>query len=118
MMIRHFFLLCVPLLGGCASTYHNPKDPLESFNRSMYTFNDTVDKAVLKPVAKGYNAVVPAPGRMMISNFFSNLDDVIVAANDLLQLKVKQALRPDPGVLGHRQRRLPRASLLRAKFGA
>jgi phospholipid-binding lipoprotein MlaA len=91
--IRHPLLLCVLLLGGCASsTYHNPKDPLESFNRSMYTFNDTVDKAVLKPAAKAYNVVVPPPGRMMISNFFSNLDDVIVTANDLLQLKVKQAL--------------------------
>jgi phospholipid-binding lipoprotein MlaA len=91
--IRPPLLLCVLLLGGCASSnYHNPKDPLESFNRSMYTFNDTVDKAVLKPAAKAYNVVVPPPGRMMISNFFSNLDDVLVTANDLLQLKVKQAL--------------------------
>jgi phospholipid-binding lipoprotein MlaA len=58
----------------------------------MYQFNDTLDKAVIKPAAKGYNTVVPEPGRMMLSNFFSNLNDVIVAVNDLLQFKVVQAV--------------------------
>jgi len=81
-------LLTSLALGGCASTGHNPKDPFESFNRGMYQFNDTV----VKPVAKGYNAVVPTAGKMMISNVFSNLNDVIVAANDLLQLKIVQAV--------------------------
>lgn len=80
------------VLAGCASTSHNPKDPFESFNRGMYQFNDTVDKAVVKPAAKGYNAVMPAPGKMMVSNFFSNLDDVIVAINDLLQFKIVRAI--------------------------
>ena len=80
------------VLAGCASTSHNPKDPFESFNRGMYQFNDTVDKAVVKPAAKGYNAVMPAPGKMMVFNFFSNLDDVIVAINDLLQFKIVRAI--------------------------
>lgn len=83
-------LLCLGL-GGCASPSHNPKDPFESFNRGAYKFNDALDKAVLKPVAKGYNTVMPAPARTGLSNFFSNLNDVTVAANDLLQFKVKQA---------------------------
>jgi phospholipid-binding lipoprotein MlaA len=78
-------------LSGCASPSHNPKDPFESFNRGVYKFNDTVDRAVVKPVAQGYNAVVPSPMRRGVSNFFSNLNDVTVTANDLLQLKVKQA---------------------------
>ncbi len=90
--IQLSLLLTSLALGGCASTGHNPKDPFESFNRGMYRFNDTLDKAVAKPAAKGYNKVVPEPGRMMLSNFFSNLDDVIVAANDLLQFKVVQAV--------------------------
>lgn len=90
--IQFSFLLASLALGGCASTAHNPKDPFESFNRGMYQFNDTVDKSVAKPLAKGYNAVVPTAGKMMLSNFFSNLDDVIVAVNDLLQLKVVQAI--------------------------
>ena len=90
--IRLFLLFASIALGGCASPSHNPKDPFESFNRGMYRFNDTLDKAVVKPAAKGYNAVVPAPGKMMISNFFSNLNDITVAINDLLQFKVVQAV--------------------------
>ena len=87
-------LLAILVLSGCASTspYRNPQDPLEPLNRSIYKFNDTVDKLVLKPVAKGYNAVMPQTGKLMVHNFFSNLDDVIVTLNDLLQFKPRQAV--------------------------
>lgn len=85
-----FYLLACLALCGCASG-HNPKDPFESFNRTVYKFNDALDDAVIKPAAKGYNAVVPEPGKIMFSNFFSNLNDVIVTANDLLQFKLVQA---------------------------
>jgi phospholipid-binding lipoprotein MlaA len=87
-------LPAILLLSGCASTsgYQNPKDPFEPFNRSVYKFNDALDKAVLKPVAKGYTAVVPSPGRTMINNFFSNLNDVVVTLNDVLQFKFVQAM--------------------------
>lgn len=97
--IRFSLLLASCVLGGCASATHNPKDPFESFNRGMYQFNDAVDKAVAKPVAKAYNAVMPPPGKMMVSNFFSNLDDVIVAINDLLQFKILQAVSDGGRVL-------------------
>lgn len=89
--------LAVIFLSGCASApaknpaAPNPKDPLESYNRSMYKFNDMLDKALLKPLAKTYNAVLPEPARILSHNFFSNLDDVTVTLNDLLQLKFKQA---------------------------
>lgn len=94
-------LLSILFLGGCASAsgYHNPKDPFEPLNRSVYKFNDVLDRAVVKPVAKGYRAVVPAPGRTMINNFFSNLDDVVVTLNDVLQLKLVQALSDGGRVL-------------------
>jgi len=78
------------LLGGCASNGER-FDPLEPVNRGIYQFNDAVDKAILKPVATGYNEVVPTPVRTGVGNFFSNLDDVIVIANDLLQFKLAQA---------------------------
>lgn len=94
-ILRLYLLLpAILLLAGCASTsgYNNPKDPFEPFNRSVYKFNDALDKAVLKPLAKGYTAVVPTPGRTMINNFFSNLDDVLVTFNDVLQFKFVQAL--------------------------
>ena len=88
--IRVLLLVACATLGGCA-TGKNPQDPFESTNRKIYQFNGTVDKAIFKPVAKGYNAVVPPPAKMMASNFFSNLDDILVTFNDLLQFKIKQA---------------------------
>ena len=84
-------LLASLLSSGCASTSNNPKDPFEGFNRGMYKFNDTLDKAVVKPVAQGYKAAVPEPVRKMVHNFFSNIDDIFVTANGLLQFKFAQA---------------------------
>ena len=83
-------LLAVALLSGCAGT-HNPDDPLETFNRGVYKFNEVADKAVMKPVAKAYDFVMPQFGKIMFNNFISNLDDFVVTVNDLLQLKFAQA---------------------------
>ena len=74
-------------LGGCATTADNPKDPLEGFNRAVFKFNDGLDKVALKPVAKGYKAVVPSFIQTGIGNFFANLGDVWTGANQLLQGK-------------------------------
>lgn len=81
------------LLAGCASTQapHDDSDPLERYNRAMFGFNDSIDKAVFKPVAKVYRRVLPEPVTASIGNFFSNLNDVVVLANDLLQFKLHQA---------------------------
>jgi phospholipid-binding lipoprotein MlaA len=89
--IRTIIIFTAVGLTGCASTRaSNPADPLETINRGIYRFNDVVDKAVVKPVARGYKAVMPTAGRIMVTNFFSNLDDVTVTANDLLQFKLVQ----------------------------
>ncbi|MBI5782308.1 MAG: VacJ family lipoprotein [Gammaproteobacteria bacterium] len=69
----------------------NARDPLEGFNRAMYTFNDKLDRYVLKPLAKGYRAIMPAPVSKSISNFFSNLHDPANMLNNLLQGKPGQA---------------------------
>ncbi len=82
---------CTGLLSGCA-TNGDPRDPLEPLNRSIYQFNENVDKTVLKPVATGYQEVLPQPVRTAVGNFFSNLDDVSVLLNDLLQFKLQRAL--------------------------
>ncbi|WP_239190651.1 MlaA family lipoprotein [Candidatus Nitrotoga sp. HW29] len=98
---RIYLLLVSLALGGCASTQgeRNPQDPLEPFNRSMYKLNDIMDKTVLKPVAKGYSTFIPEPGKIMVSNFFSNLDDILVTIHDLLQLKFAQAASDGTRVL-------------------
>ncbi|MBI2313777.1 MAG: VacJ family lipoprotein [Betaproteobacteria bacterium] len=89
-----FFAL---VLSGCAT--QNRRDPLEPLNRGIYQFNDAFDKALAKPVAQAYDAVVPDPLQMMVRNFFSNLDDVVVTFNDLLQFKFGQALQDGTRVL-------------------
>ncbi len=90
--LRAIVLLILPLLGGCASVPDDgdPRDPLEPFNRAIYRFNDAADRHVIKPVAEGYRDHVPQPIRTGISNFFGNLQDVIILLNDLLQLKFEQ----------------------------
>src|SRR5688572_13135647 len=61
--------LSVSLLAGCA-TGTNPEDPFESFNRGVYSFNEGVDKVLLKPAAEVYQAALPQFIRTSISNFF------------------------------------------------
>lgn len=77
------------LLAGCA-TNGLKRDPLEPINRVLYSFNEVADKAVIKPVATVYQEAIPSPVRTGITNFFSNLGDVIVVINDLLQFKLDQ----------------------------
>jgi phospholipid-binding lipoprotein MlaA len=67
-------------------------DPWQSFNRSVFEFNETLDRNVAKPVAQGYLAVTPQFVDTGITNFFSNLEDVLIVANDVFQLKPLQAL--------------------------
>jgi phospholipid-binding lipoprotein MlaA len=82
------------LAAGCATTGGdaNPRDPFEPFNRSVYRFNDTLDRYALKPVAQAYQKVVPEPLQLMVNSFFANLDDLYTSANNLLQAKPREAL--------------------------
>ncbi len=82
------------MLSGCSSVPkedRDPRDPWEGFNRSMYGFNDAIDKAILKPVAQGYDAILPTPVNNSVTNFFDNIDDVPVSVNSLLQGKPQNA---------------------------
>ena len=67
-------------------------DPIESFNRASFWFNDKLYFYLLKPVARVYR-VVPEQGRKSVSNFFSNLATPVRFANSLLQLKFNDAGR-------------------------
>lgn len=85
-------VVLLSLAAGC-TTMRAPSesDPLEGFNRSVDGFNQVVDKAVVKPLAKGYDRITPPEVKTVIGNFFSNLDDVSIAVNNLLQGKPKAA---------------------------
>lgn len=110
--LRFFVLtllvLCVGV--GCASKPHSAnndqknmefsefdivdeeknEDPWEPFNRVVFSFNDGLDRAILKPVAKGYRAVTPNFVERGVSNFFSNLGEVSNVVNNILQWKWKK----------------------------
>lgn len=80
-------------LGGCATgPTANPKDPLEPFNRGVFQFNETLDSAVVKPVAIAYTEVTPRPIRTGVSNFFANIGDGWSFVNNLLQAKPVAAM--------------------------
>jgi phospholipid-binding lipoprotein MlaA len=66
-------------------------DPWEPWNRRVHRFNDAVDRSIARPLAKAYEAVVPRPVRLGVSNFFNNLGQPVTAFNALLQGKPKQA---------------------------
>lgn len=68
-----------------------PQDPYERWNRGVYKFNDALDRAVAKPVAKAYLRVIPQPVRTGVGNFFSNLEMPTVMINDALQGKLRAA---------------------------
>lgn len=82
-------LMTVAILGGCATApgRTTSEDPWEGMNRRIYKFNDAVDRATLKPVAKGYRKITPQWMRTGIRNFFENLEMPWVMVNELLQGK-------------------------------
>lgn len=84
-------VVCAAGLSACVTlppnSQRSPQDPWESFNRGVYKFNDALDRAVAKPVAKVYVKVVPEPIRTGVTNFFSNLETPTVLVNDALQGK-------------------------------
>lgn len=91
-LLRLGFVVSAFSLVGCASVPQpNPTDPLEGFNRGMFAFNESVDKAVLKPVAQTYRTVTPYPIRAGVNNFYNNLEDAWTALNGVLQLRANVA---------------------------
>ncbi|MFM8677560.1 MAG: VacJ family lipoprotein, partial [Burkholderiaceae bacterium] len=103
-MLRRFVqLLALIAAAGCA---HLPaghigdtRDPWERYNRAVFEFNDTLDRAVVKPVAEAYRDYVPELAQRSLRNVFSNLRDVIITAHQLLQGKPQAAMTAGSRVL-------------------
>jgi len=87
-------LLCLLLASGCATVEgeRDPRDPWEGFNRGVYRFNETFDEYFAQPVARGYVAVLHQEIRIRVSNFFSNILDLLIGANNLLQGKFEDGV--------------------------
>ena len=86
-------LAALALVAGCATTAPTGQgaDPLEPWNRKVFAFNEAVDDAVLAPVARGYQKVVPELVRQGVSNFFNNFADLWSGINNVLQGKGEAA---------------------------
>jgi phospholipid-binding lipoprotein MlaA len=79
---------------GCATTGDSdPRDPLEPMNRAIYKVNEVVDEAIARPVATVYRDVVPDPVRGHVRNFFANIADIFIGANNLLQGKFAEGFQ-------------------------
>ena len=76
---------------GCASN-GNPRDPFEPVNRKIYSFNSAVDRTVLEPTARAYKNYVPYVLQYSFRSFLSNIGDVWIGANNLMQGKPRQAV--------------------------
>lgn len=86
-------LLAFGIAGAAsAATTDNP-DRFESYNRSVFHFNDGLDKVVLTPIATGYQLVVPELAQKGIHNEFNNIDSVPIIINDILQVRLNQTAR-------------------------
>lgn len=90
--LKRLVLLSVTcLFVGCASipagVEPSPRDPWEPFNRSVFEFNEGLDKYLLKPVVAAYRFILPEIVREGIYNFFSNYSDIYTALQNLLQGK-------------------------------
>jgi phospholipid-binding lipoprotein MlaA len=78
-------------LQGVARADEPVYDPFEPFNRTMFAVHEALDKAALEPIARGYEAVTPAPVREGVGNALDNLKAPVVLANDVLQLNPERA---------------------------
>jgi phospholipid-binding lipoprotein MlaA len=82
--------LCAVILAGCAAA-PSKVDPLEPWNRGMYSIHEAIDGTFIKPFAQAYVRDAPELTRTAVSNFFGNIDDFFTGINDVLQGKGDRA---------------------------
>lgn len=90
-LVRLLALGGVLAVVGQAAAQENPRDPYEGFNRVMYSANEVLDKYAARPVAQVYDAGVPLPVKASVGNFFGNVGEVWVGANNAMQGKLGDA---------------------------
>ena len=90
MMMKVILKQMVLMLGLCGLPLFSlaDTDPLEKVNRKIHGFNAVLDRHLLRPVARGYDRVLPLPAKKGVNNFFDNLGDVSDGVNNFLQGKI------------------------------
>lgn len=81
------------LLSACIAKGTHPEDPYEPLNRKTHAFNMAFDAVLLRPAAKVYKAVLPAPIRAGVNNAYNNVNLLPTVANDLLQASWNDAIK-------------------------
>jgi phospholipid-binding lipoprotein MlaA len=81
------------LAGGVHAEDKKNVDPFEPMNRALFEFNNQLDRFFLRPVAVGYDYVMPGFAKRGVGNVFANLYDVNAALNAVLQGRFKGALQ-------------------------
>jgi phospholipid-binding lipoprotein MlaA len=94
-IIKKILMFSVIVMTGCATTQQNERvakiDPFEPMNRAVFSFNEVTDDYLIKPIAEAYRFVLPEFVRTGVTNFFGNINDVLIGANNLLQGKPAEA---------------------------
>jgi len=85
------------LAAGCATTgaggdMRDPRDPWEGMNRAVYSFNDGFDSVIATPLATLYRDLLHVEIRSRVSNFFSNIQDIFIGVNNVLQGKFQEGV--------------------------
>ena len=95
-VLMTIIVLQLTFLGGCARqqvTLTDPeRDPWEAYNRKIHSFNMGLDRAILRPVAKGYDIIMPDAPQRGVRNFFKNLAYPVTFINLILQGKFEDSL--------------------------
>ena len=91
-VVRIFTLLVALWCGLPSAQAQTELDPWEAYNRWMYNANDGLDRYIVRPVAKGYDAIMPEAGRKGVNNFFKNFYDFNAVLNAALQGRFEAAL--------------------------
>ncbi len=91
--LKRILLSVLALLNFACATVDtpHPNDPFEGFNRAMFSFNEGADKVLVKPLARGYDAVMPQAAQDCVGNVFANLRVPFSAINNMLQGKLQAA---------------------------
>tara|TARA_R110002073_G_scaffold238069_2_gene399128 strand:+ start:1480 stop:2199 length:720 start_codon:yes stop_codon:yes gene_type:complete len=83
--------LLLACLSAISPAHAQTNDPWRKTNERIFRLNDYFDQLIVRPVASTYNLFIPRIARQGIGNFFSNIDDINVFVNDLLQFKLDAA---------------------------